>query len=354
MRSTVRTLFTFLTIYLLFSPAVYAQEQPPAKVTVAQIAKEVVAENRSYIGLLTYDRKSQVSADVSGLVKEVLVTEGDRVKAGDPMVRLDTEILEQEIALKKTRIEQIDLRITLARKNYKRLETLLNQKGTSERNYDDAVYDFQDAQADKKSSELELEKLLIQKRKSVIKAPFDGIILAKNVETGDWVQQGKLLVSVGSTSDLIVKVPIEEAILQFVNKGAEVPVKINAFNRELTGTISQVIPTADVRTKNVFLKISIEPLEDIAENMSATVYIPTSDKKELAIIPRDALIKFQGKDFVYTVKENKAAIMPVNIVTFFEDKVGADNPYFVPGMVVVVEGNERLRPDQPVMVAGEQ
>jgi len=87
--------------------------------------------------------------------------------------------------------------------------------------------------------------------------------------------------------------------------------------------------------------------------MSATVYIPTSDKKELAIIPRDALIQFQGKDFVYTVKENKAAIMPVNIVTFFGDKIGADNPYFVPGMVVVVEGNERLRPDQPVTVAGE-
>jgi len=247
----VRTILTFLTLYLLFSPAVYAQEQPPAKVTVEKIVKEVVAENRSYIGLLTYDRKSQVSSDVSGLVKNVLVAEGNLIKAGDPMVRLDTEILDQEIALKKSRIEQIDLRIKLAEKNYKRLETLLSRKGTSEKNYDDAVYDFQDAQADKKSSELELEKLLIQKRKSVITAPFDGIVLAKNVETGDWVQQGKLLASVGSTSDLIVKVPVEETILQFVNTGAEVPVRINAFNKELTGTISQVIPTADIRTKNI-------------------------------------------------------------------------------------------------------
>jgi len=88
--------------------------------------------------------------------------------------------------------------------------------------------------------------------------------------------------------------------------------------------------------------------------MSSTVYIPTSEKKELAIIPRDALVQFQGKDFVYSVKDNKAAIMPVNIVTFFDDKVGADNPSFVPGMVVVVEGNERLRPGQPVTVVGEQ
>ena len=61
---------------------------------------------------------------------------------------------------------------------------------------------------------------------------------------------------------------------------------------------------------------------------------------------------FQGKDFVYTVKEGKASILSVNIVTFLGNKVGADNPYFVPGMPVVIEGNERLRPDQPVTVEG--
>ena len=241
-----------LLLFLLLPPAAFAQEPPPAKVAVQQIVREIVSENRSYIGLLTYDRKSQVSSDVSGLVERVLVTEGDRVQAGEPLIRLDTEILEQEISLRKTRIEQIDLRIQLARKNYTRLETLLNRKGTSEKNYDDAVYDYQDSLAEKKSSELELEKLLIQKRKSVINAPFDGIILAKNVETGEWVQQGKQLVSIGSTQDLIVKVPVEETILQFITIGEEVPVNINAFNKKLTGTISQVIPTADVRTKNVF------------------------------------------------------------------------------------------------------
>lgn len=227
----MRTILSLLTICLLFSPVAFAQEQPPAKVAVEKITKNIVAENRSYIGLLNYDRKSQVSSDVSGLVEDVLVSEGNHVKAGDPMIRLDTEILDKEIGLRKIRIEQIDLRIKLAKKNFKRLETLLSRKGTSETNYDDAVYDYQDAQSEKKSSELELEKLLIQKRKSIIKAPFDGIILAKNVETGEWVQQGKLLVSVGSTQDLIIKVPVEETILQFIKNGEEVPVRINSTLR---------------------------------------------------------------------------------------------------------------------------
>jgi multidrug efflux pump subunit AcrA (membrane-fusion protein) len=78
--------------------------------------------------------------------------------------------------------------------------------------------------------------------------------------------------------------------------------------------------------------------------------VPASTKQQLSIISRASLVKFQGKDFVYTVKEGKAAILPVNIVAYLGDKVGVDNPYIVPGMPVVTEGNERLRPDQPVVV----
>ena len=72
------------------------------------------------------------------------------------------------------------------------------------------------------------------------------------------------------------------------------------------------------------------------------------------LIPRDALIKFQGQDFVYTVNEGKAGILPVNIVTYLGKVVGADNPHFTEDMEVVVEGNERLQPDQPVVVVGDE
>lgn len=348
----MRIFHFFLIFIVLGFSSINAQEQPPAKVVVAEITREIVTENRSFIGLLGFDRTSKVSSDFSGLVNKVLVKEGDKINKGELLIQLDTEILDQEIVLRKTRIEQAQLSIELARKNLARLETLLSKMGTSEKNYDDAQFAFQNSQLEKKSSELELEKLLIQKRKSGIKAPFDGIILEKNVESGDWVQQGKQLFAIGSLEEIIIRVPVEESILQFVTPGSEVPVTINAFNREMTGSISRIDPVADARTKNVFIEVSIPSFDDMVANMSATVYIPTSAKLELSIIPRDALIKFQGKDFVYTVKEGKASILPVNIVTFLGNKVGADNPYFVPGMVVVIEGNERLRPDQPVTVEG--
>ena len=111
---------------------------------------------------------------------------------------------------------------------------------------------------------------------------------------------------------------------------------------------------ADVKTKNVFLKIDLPQLEMVAENMSATVYVDASEKRILKVLPRAAVVKFQGKDFVYTVKDGKAAIMPVNIVRYLGEKVAVDDPYIAAGMQVVIEGNERLRPEQPVSVSGEK
>lgn len=337
------------------SPAL-AQEPapPPAKVVVAHISQQDVAENKPFIGLLSYDRISRVSTEVTGLVKKVKVREGDRVQEGSPLVAIDTEILDKEIALAQTRVARIELRCRHAEKNYKRLEDLYAREGVSERDYDDALYIYQDACKEKQGAEESLASLLIKKRKSVIRAPFAGVVLEKSVETGDWVQPGNLLFSVGSSNDLFVRVPVAETVLQFVTLGDTVVVEVNAFNKQLQGVIEDFVPVADPKTKNIFLKIRIPSMPKVAANMSAVVYIPISSKKKLSLIPRDALIKFQGKDFVYSVKEGKAAILPINIVTYLGDQVGADNPYFVTGMPVVIEGNERLRPDQPVVIAGEK
>lgn len=338
---------------LLFSPAFAQEAPPPSQVVITKIKQKEVSENRSFIGLIYYDRVSHISTEVSGLVETISVREGDLIKKGSPIVTLNTEILDKDISLTKTRIEQLELRIQHADKNYKRMETLYKKNGVSERDYDDALYTYQDSLKDKQVEQKEHEKLLIQKRKSIVRAPYDGIILEKNIDSGDWVQQGKQLVGIGSTEDLFVKVPVAETVFQHITVGEQVPVVINAFDTEIVGTISDIDPTADAKTKNIFLKIRIPPMDKVAENMSASIYIPTSQKRLLSIIPRDALIKFQGKDFVYTVKEDKAAILPVNIVTYLRDSVGADNPYFTEGMPIVIEGNERLQPDQPVVITGE-
>ena len=353
----MRVFQALLILIIINTTMVYAQnkspEQPPANVVISKIIFQKLAQNRSFIGTLYYDRVSHVSSEVSGLVSKIDVRAGDRVNKGISLINLDTEILEKEILIHKNLIEQAVLHINHSKINYHRMDSLYKKGGISEKHYDDATFVYQDALLKKVSAKTILEKLLIQKRKSVINAPFDGIILEKNVDSGDWVQQGKKLISIGSVNDLFIKVPVAETLLKFVIVGQKVRVIINAYNKEMIGTIDNLSPIADAKTKNVFIKIRIPMLTRVAQNMSAIVFISTGSEQKLAMIPRDALFKFQANDFVYTIKQAKAVRLPVNIVTYLGKSIGADNDHFTEGMPVIVEGNERLRPDQRVVIVGE-
>lgn len=349
----MRILQALLILALLHGAIASAQESPPARVVVSKIVFQEQARNRSFIGTLYYERVSHVSSEVPGLVNAIDARTGDRVAAGTPLVRLDTEILEKEILIRKNQIEQADLSIDHSKKNYQRMDSLFKKGSISEKDYDDAGFVHQEALLKKRSAQATLEKLLIQKRKSVIHAPFDGIILEKNVDSGDWIPQGKPLFTIGSVNDLFIQVPVAETLLKFISPGQQVPVIIHAYDREMTGTIDNLSPIADAKTKNVFIKIRIPMLTKVAQNMSATVFIATGTGQKLAMIPRDALVKSQGNDNVYTIKDNKAVMLPVNIVAYLGNRVGADNPHFTEGMPVVVDGNERLRPGQTVVIDGE-
>lgn len=350
----MRYFYLFLVTLALASPLFAQDGPPPASVVVCPVVRQTVAETQSVIGTIFYDRSSDVSTEVTGLVAQVLVCTGDQVKKGDVLLRLDTKLLDSDISLQRIRIAQNELKLQNSEKNFKRLATLYKEAGVSEKDYDDALFSFQDAQLEKQAREEELANLLIKKERSVIRAPLDGIILSKDVETGAWLQQGKTLVSLGSSADLFVRAPIGESLLRYLKKGQKLSLTLNAFDRKVEGLVESIDPVADVKTRTVFVRIRIPAQEVIAANMSATVDLPASAEKELSIIPRAALIKFQGKDFVYSIKDDKAAIVPVHIVAYMGDTVGVDSPHIVADMPVIIEGNERLRPDQAVVVIGEK
>lgn len=331
----------------------YAQDRPPARVGVSSVRFQELAQEHSFIGTLYYERISHVSSEVAGLVTKISVRAGDQVKKGIPLIHLDTQILEKEIVIHKKQIEQADLRIDHAQKNYQRMDALYRKGGTSEKNYDDARFSYEEFVLKKASEQAVLEKLLIHKEKSTIPAPFDGVVLEKKVDRGDWVHQGKTLVQIGSIHDLFIKLPVAETLLTRIQTGQKVNVVIHSHDQTLTGTIERLFPSADTKTKNIFLKIRIPYLSYAVQNMSATVSIPLGEKKKLAIVPRDSLTKVNGNDVVFMVKEGKAVMRPVTIVAFQGDSVGVEKQDFTEETQVVVDGNERLQPDQPVVVAGD-
>ncbi len=349
-----RIIITLLGFSILVSPAIiFAAGPPKANVVISNFSEQNRAESTKMTGVLYFDRVSGISTEVAGLVKSVLVKAGDRVMKGDKLFTLNTDFTDKELALKKTEIAQIEILLEQAQKNTNRIEELFKKKAVSEAEYDDLFFTLRTQQKNLESKKIDLQRIVLKKKKSVIRAPYNSLILAKNVDIGDWVNQGTVLCRTGSINDLSVKLPVGEKTLQYIKKGESVDVLINSLGKNVTGTFAGILPVADEKTKNIFLKISLPEVKDTIENMSATVMVPVSHKKKLKMISRDALVKFQGKDFIYSVKDGKAFMHPVNVVLYSGKEMGIDDETYGMDMKIVVSGNERLRPDQAVNITGE-
>lgn len=324
--------------------------QPPAPVAVATVQEQMVAENTPIVGTLYFDTVSNVSTEVSGLVQSIPFKAGDRVKKGDILVRLNTDFLDKNIDLAVSRVEQVDVAIEKVGKNLQRYEALFRKEAASQKTYDDLRYSRDELckQRDALAKELEIARL--KKAKSTVRAPFDGIVLEKCAEVGNWVSPGLMVCRLGALNELCVKVPIAEELMTYSHENAAIQVTLTALQKTVEGTVAGFLPVADLKTKNVMVKIRLPRMPRVVENMSATVLIPTTPPKKLTLVPRDAIVNLQGRDFVYTVKEGKAVPIPVKVVAFIGEYAGVDSPLVADGMRVIVDGGERLRPDQPVQI----
>ena len=252
---------------------------PPAKIVVAAIEERIVAENTPIIGVLYFDRVSGLSTEVAGMVKSVHFREGDRIKRGAVLLNLSTDFIDKEIELAEMRIDEISVRIERTDKDLERYGTLVRQKAIREKDHEDVGFERRELITQRDALRKQLEITRLKKAKSIIRAPFDGIVLAKGMDVGDWIDPGKEFCRIGSTEDVFVKVPIAEELLPYSGKGDIVNVTINAFDKRVRGKIAGILPVADPRTKNVMLKIRLPQMEIVVENMSATVYVPVSKRK---------------------------------------------------------------------------
>jgi RND family efflux transporter MFP subunit len=327
-----------------------AEGPPPTRVVTALVVEDHVAETTQVLGTLFFDRMSNLSSEVGGLVNAVHVREGDRVKKGDLMFGLSTDFIDNEIASVQATMEQVKVRLARAEKGLKRYETLFNQNAVSESEYDDIVLSREDLVRQIVILEKQLALAQLKQYKSLIRAPFDGVVIEKNVDVGNWVSPGSRLCVVGSISDLFVKVPLSESLLAFARPGKRVPVSIEALGVKIMGTIDGIIPVADPQTRTVFVKVRLPEMEHPVLNMSSTVSMPVGQKKNMLLIPRDALVSYNGQYMVYTVDQTKATPIPVTILSYVGDAVAIGPGGIKKGMPVVVDGNDRLRPGQAVEV----
>ena len=343
--------FALAVLFLSLPSGLQGQQKkqgpPPANVTVASVKTGLVAPQAEFIATVFYQEISATAAEMSGLVEDVRFEEGQRVQENQILVELGSQLLRKRHQAARASYEQIISEVQIARIDLKRREALFKKKSISEQSYDETRYRLIGLQKRAAALEAQVEQFEIELQKKIIRAPFNGVVIKRHVDRGEWVSEGETVAMIGKDDIIDIVAEVPERFIPFIAAGMQVDASVNGNN--LKGRVTAVVPRGDVATRTFPIKIRTTNTLSLIEGMSARVILPTARSVNALIVPRDAVIAKFGQNVVYAVSDSKANMMPVQIIGYDGLDAGIQAEGLKDGMLVVVEGNERLRNEQAVV-----
>lgn len=270
--------------------------------------------NLKLVGTVEAPNDVRISAEVSGRIENYFVEQGDDIKKGDPILKIDDEQLVHE----RQRLEAVTAQ---ARENYERLKRLFEQDSIgSEIDYLNAKYNYEQNKAS-------LEAVKVNINKSTVKAPFDATVENIVMEEGEMASPGAVLVRLIGNKNLKVSTGVPAMYADVVNKGDIARIWFD-FQPEdtLQLPISFVAKSISPQARTFEVEVKLPESSDYKVDMIANLMVRTMTLDRSIVIGEEFVYKNNSNDVVYVVTEddsgNKIAKMkPVKLGPSYKNEV---------------------------------
>lgn len=346
--STTFLLTLFLSWSLLSG---FAQPPDPSLVRFTEARSYRVTQRVQLSGTVESRLVSSVAAEIAGLVTEYPAREGNSVSAGDVLARLRTESLRLQLAAMEAQLNEEEARRKLAERIMVRARQLYESDAYSRQQLDEAQFEFDARQGRTDQLQAEIARLQDDLERSVIRAPFAGIIIREHTEVGEWLEVGSPVVDLLSQRELEVSLQLPERYFGRIRLNTPARITFEALpQRRFEGTVSAVIPNADIQARTFPLKVRFRNTSDkIGIGMLAQVELPVGEASQSIIVPKDAVVLQGTERIVFIIDENgsvrrRAVSTGSGVGQWVEVTEGIQA-----GERVVTRGNERLQEGQQVV-----
>jgi RND family efflux transporter MFP subunit len=405
-----RTLWTFAFFAGFQGLCAFGQAPAVVPVVVARVATMQAATGQSFVGTVLPARTSDVGSAVDGRLVELPIVDGQHVAENEPIAQLLRGLLEIEregavaeldrrrqvlselqAGSRPEEIEQaraleagFEARLAYARSRLARLGRLAERGTSTVDELQDAQTELQAIEAQLRGSraalalaeagprreqvaqaaaaaavqEAEVERIDDQLAKHTIRAPFSGWIVERFTEKGQWLARGGLVARIAELDTVEIEAQVPESSIGGLRESAEVRLEFDAApDQPWIGTIARIVPQADLLSRSFPVKIRLEnrvvdgaPV--IKGGMLARAWLPVGTPGSVTVVPKDALVLGGLRPLVYCIDTTDAThgtVRPVEVAlgAAVEGHV-ATRGGIEPGSLVVVRGNERLRPGMQV------
>lgn len=369
MKDLVRSILVAGCIGLLWAGPTIAQEtgkpqaRPPSAVGLDKVIKEPLDQTVAVIGRFVAKQTGDVAARISAPVEKYMVAVGDRVEKGDVLAILvkDTFVWERnrfraEVLSARAQLQTDRDTLQLLEQELQRLNGLRKSPAFSEARYNDKAQEvargksqIARAAAQLKAAEANLALAELDLTYTEVIAPYPGAITRRHSEAGAYVREGDPVVMLLDYTNLEIEADVPANRVAGLTPGRKLSA-VFEDGKPLNAEVRAVIPDENPRTRTRrvrFLPTFINNESSSAANQTVTVKIPIGEVRDVVTVHKDAVLNRRGAQLVIVNNEGKADFRTVQL----GEAVG---PRFVVidglnvGDEVIVRGNERIRPGQPI------
>jgi RND family efflux transporter MFP subunit len=313
-----------------------------AVVEIAPAEMGTIARRVTVSGVVEPIRTVGINSQISGAILSVGAVEGDAVRAGSVLARLDDRELRAQEASAAASHE-------LARSNFERSERLRERQVITAAEYDRDRSVLAAAEA-------QLQQLRTRLDYTLIRAPITGVVTEKQIEAGDIVGVQNRLFTIAEIDTMVVRVQVSELDVVELRPGDPVAVSLDAFpGRPLTGRIRRIFPAADPATRLVPVEVALrQEGERIARaGFLARIELALGTRDNVLLVPASAVVGDAASAAVFIVQDGTALRRSVRTGMNSEGRVEILSG-ISPGDPVIIAGNNGLRDGAEVRVVGQQ
>jgi len=258
-------------------------------------------------GTLQPVRQAIVKAKVAGDVKQITVREGETVRAGQVLARIDTTDLESRLVDRIGALESAKAQLALAEKTRAMNVRLLNDKFISQNAFDSSESSFNVARGSVKSAEAQLQLAQNALKDADAVAPLTGIVAKRHVQPGEKVAIEAPLVTVVDLTDLEVQALVPAVDVPELRIGMPVELSVDGFgDRRFTGRVERINPSTEAGTRAIMVYVALSNQDaTLRAGMFATGRIALAASAAAPTLPLAAIRTEAGQNYVWVIDKGK-------------------------------------------------
>jgi RND family efflux transporter MFP subunit len=277
---------------------------------------------RMYVspGSIVSSQEFRVTSTISGFIQEIAVREGDRIKTGDLLVRIDPSKVQRAIAQAEAAVDASRAELEDANDDVRKFRVLVASESISDERLRKAVLRQKRARANLRKAEAELQAQRADLDYIEIRSPATAQVAKRLMSVGDLSLPGNPILHLESLQGIEFETHVPETILIQLQRGQPVTIQLDGLKQEIEGQITAIVQSQDPVTRSGKVKVLLPGLTDVMPGMFGRALFITGTDTHLTV-PESSLVTRAGVEGVFVITQgDDVRFVSVRTGALWEDR----------------------------------